>query len=265
MKTAAMGIAVPEVDPVCGMEVDRGKSETSGRTVSYHGQTYFFCSDDCRKRFDAAPASFVHESSGQQPTVAWAAPPLLTATALPRGEHDMGISQGGIPTAPKSRGMSRSVRPPGWLTAPETKVALPMPVEAVAGEPEPLPVLAPAAGGRKMSLDPTCGNPVDEEHAAAAGLKFAYKGRTYFFASQECRDLFEKQPELYADEETPPAPIMASAMASDVKDPVCGMAVDPKRAAQAGLKSDYKGQTYYFCSDDCKKKFDRKPEEYLKK
>ncbi len=45
-----------------------------------------------------------------------------------------------------------------------------------------------------------------------------------------------------------------------VKDPVCGMEVDPKTAAG---KSDYKGQAYYFCSNGCKKAFDKEPEKYV--
>ena len=45
------------------------------------------------------------------------------------------------------------------------------------------------------------------------------------------------------------------------KDPVCGMTVDPKRAAG---KSEYKGKTYYFCASGCKAAFDRDPEKYLK-
>jgi YHS domain-containing protein len=46
-----------------------------------------------------------------------------------------------------------------------------------------------------------------------------------------------------------------------VKDSVCGMDVNPKTAAN---KSDYKGQTYYFCSPGCKKSFEQNPEKYLK-
>lgn len=45
-------------------------------------------------------------------------------------------------------------------------------------------------------------------------------------------------------------------------DPVCGMKVDEKSAT---LKSDYKGQTYYFCAPGCKKSFDNGPEKYLVK
>ncbi|HEX7395074.1 MAG TPA: YHS domain-containing protein [Anaerolineaceae bacterium] len=45
------------------------------------------------------------------------------------------------------------------------------------------------------------------------------------------------------------------------KDPVCGMEIDPKTAAG---KSDYQGQTYYFCSVGCKKAFDQEPQKYVK-
>ncbi len=51
-------------------------------------------------------------------------------------------------------------------------------------------------------------------------------------------------------------------MANTVKDPVCGMHIDPATAAG---KSEYKGQTYYFCSPGCKKSFDKEPEKYAGK
>ena len=49
-------------------------------------------------------------------------------------------------------------------------------------------------------------------------------------------------------------------MANTVHDPVCGMDIDPATAAGT---SEYKGQTYYFCSLGCKRSFDKDPEEYL--
>ncbi|HEY67994.1 MAG TPA: YHS domain-containing protein [Thermoflexia bacterium] len=45
-----------------------------------------------------------------------------------------------------------------------------------------------------------------------------------------------------------------------VKDPVCGMVIDPNTAAAT---SEYKGQTYYFCARSCKVAFDKDPEKYL--
>ena len=45
-----------------------------------------------------------------------------------------------------------------------------------------------------------------------------------------------------------------------VRDPVCGMYVDPARARGS---SAYKGQTYYFCSTRCVERFNAEPEKYL--
>jgi len=50
--------------------------------------------------------------------------------------------------------------------------------------------------------------------------------------------------------------------AADVKDPVCGMEVEPATAAG---HTDHNGQTYYFCGSGCKQKFDLNPEQYLGK
>jgi Cu+-exporting ATPase len=43
-------------------------------------------------------------------------------------------------------------------------------------------------------------------------------------------------------------------------DPVCGMEVNP---ASAAAKSEFAGVTFYFCSQECKQKFDDNPREYL--
>jgi YHS domain-containing protein len=44
-----------------------------------------------------------------------------------------------------------------------------------------------------------------------------------------------------------------------VQDPVCGMNVDEKKAAATAV---YRGQTYYFCSKNCKATFEKTPEKY---
>ncbi len=46
-----------------------------------------------------------------------------------------------------------------------------------------------------------------------------------------------------------------------IKDPVCGMAINPQNAT---VKTRYKGQIYYFCSQLCKTMFEREPEKYVK-
>ena len=44
------------------------------------------------------------------------------------------------------------------------------------------------------------------------------------------------------------------------KDVVCGMQVDPAKAAGSSVHA---GKTDYFCSKGCKVKFDAHPEQYL--
>jgi P-type Cu+ transporter len=48
-----------------------------------------------------------------------------------------------------------------------------------------------------------------------------------------------------------------------VKDPVCGMLIDP--ATAKGGKSNFDGQDFFFCSPKCKTKFDADPSAYLAK
>jgi YHS domain-containing protein len=45
------------------------------------------------------------------------------------------------------------------------------------------------------------------------------------------------------------------------KDPVCGLIVDK----DPNLSTNYKGETYYFCSKADMEKFKKEPEKYVKK
>lgn len=47
-----------------------------------------------------------------------------------------------------------------------------------------------------------------------------------------------------------------------VKDPVCNMSVDEKKAVATSI---HKGRTYYFCAKGCKEKFDEEPEKFVGK
>jgi len=48
-------------------------------------------------------------------------------------------------------------------------------------------------------------------------------------------------------------------MDTSIKDPVCGMELEPDTAEYT---VDYDGRTYYFCSADCLEAFEDSPEEY---
>jgi P-type Cu+ transporter len=53
-------------DPVCGMTFDSSQAEAQ---AMYKGKAYYFCSNDCRKTFEANPKEFVGKEPVQTPPV----------------------------------------------------------------------------------------------------------------------------------------------------------------------------------------------------
>jgi Cu+-exporting ATPase len=51
------------LDPVCKMEVNPASAEAQS---DYEGQTFYFCSLECKRRFDAEPARYLDETDGAQ-------------------------------------------------------------------------------------------------------------------------------------------------------------------------------------------------------
>jgi RND family efflux transporter MFP subunit len=143
-------------------------------------------------------------------------------------------------------------------------------------------------------VDPVCAMHVDEGKAKAAGKMVEHGGKTYFFCSDDCVGKFRKEPAKYLKESGPAAkketpkraptadgghekPVSAAAGGTPMEeaaaaesddlpiDPVCGMVVDPMTARAANRVSEYKGKTYYFCADMCRKRFDANPAAFLAK
>jgi Cu+-exporting ATPase len=126
---------------------------------------------------------------------------------------------------------------------------------------------------KDMERDPVCGMNVDPEKAKA---KVEHGGKIYYFCSASCAKRFEQAPEQFLSTARPGAaspgiqiaaaakpataslPILSSA--PRVKDPVCGMMVDPQKAAG---KVEHAGKTYYFCSPRCQERFEKEPEKFL--
>jgi len=50
-------------DPVCQMDVDE---ESAPARSDYLGETFYFCSERCRERFDADPECYVSRSEHSQ-------------------------------------------------------------------------------------------------------------------------------------------------------------------------------------------------------
>jgi Cu+-exporting ATPase len=121
-------------------------------------------------------------------------------------------------------------------------------------------------------IDPVCGMKVNP--ATSAGQS-NYQGVTYYFCHPGCRQKFEASPDTYLQKPQPALvtlggkkkpglpilPMKQTAPAGmSVVDPVCGMTVDPRKAAGS---LEHAGQNYYFCSPQCLAKFRDQPERFL--
>jgi YHS domain-containing protein len=50
-----MAAAKMTTDPSCGMQVDPAKATASGNTLVSGGTTYYFCSKECKQKFQNEP------------------------------------------------------------------------------------------------------------------------------------------------------------------------------------------------------------------
>ncbi|MEZ4600658.1 MAG: efflux RND transporter periplasmic adaptor subunit [Syntrophotaleaceae bacterium] len=126
-----------------------------------------------------------------------------------------------------------------------------------------------APSGKDVVKDPVCGMDVSPDEARKKGLTSQFEGKTYFFCAEQCKRTFDREHGIEADkpdakQPVVPLPKVQSAAADIVKDPVCGMDVQPAIAEAAGLKSTRDGKPYYFCNESCKTRFDQAPEPFLK-
>ncbi|MCP9460723.1 MAG: heavy metal translocating P-type ATPase [Nitrospira sp.] len=134
-----------------------------------------------------------------------------------------------------------------------------------------------------MAIDPICGMTVDPARAAG---RYDYKDTTYYFCSGSCLERFRADPDaalkrkplILMTAPAAPSPTTPSPAAPSVRkplpmmqapkgeapkgeiDPVCGMTVQPERAAGSHV---YQGKTYYFCATSCLNKFREDPAYYL--
>ncbi|HUK43145.1 MAG TPA: heavy metal translocating P-type ATPase [Candidatus Bathyarchaeia archaeon] len=123
------------------------------------------------------------------------------------------------------------------------------------------------ASRRKPAKDPVCGMTVDPANAASS---VEHEGKLYHFCSRGCAEKFQRDAKRYLDASYKPAgmpgmvqiggPVQIGAARKLEKDPVCGMSVDPAKAAAIAV---HDAKTYYFCCQGCAEKFQADPRRYL--
>jgi heavy metal translocating P-type ATPase len=109
------------------------------------------------------------------------------------------------------------------------------------------------SGGTKVE-DPVCGMTVDP---ATAKHRHEHEGVTFFFCSGRCRERFMAAPASFLGGK---GQVSEPAREGLVKDPVCGMTVDPHTAKH---RHSHEGHPYYFCSAKCRERFAADPRKYL--
>ncbi|MDE2317227.1 MAG: heavy metal translocating P-type ATPase [Xanthomonadaceae bacterium] len=123
------------------------------------------------------------------------------------------------------------------------------------------------------AIDPVCGMTVD---TAAGKPSTVHEGQTFHFCCNGCKAKFEADPARYLAAKVASGSCCGSKAAAPaghehahgdtgddthaVKDPVCGMTVDPHTAKH---RAEHRGHTYYFCAARCREKFVAGPEAYL--
>jgi Cu+-exporting ATPase len=132
-----------------------------------------------------------------------------------------------------------------------------------------------------MTTDPVCGMPVDP---ATSKHQSTHDGRTFHFCCGGCKAKFDAAPSAHLGgghggagdcctaKPVPQVPAAHEhhghahhdhhdhAPARTVKDPVCGMDVDPLTAKH---RAEHDGHAYHFCSARCREKFVADPSAWL--
>jgi len=107
-----------------------------------------------------------------------------------------------------------------------------------------------AANAVQMSC-PVSGEAVDKAEFVD------WQGQRVYFCCPKCVGAFKKDPERYFEKMAAEGVVLESVQTHD---PVCNMEHGPE-----GIHADYKGRRVYFCSDYCKKAFEKDPVKYLDK
>jgi len=274
MKLAAAGVhSTSATDPVCGMMVDELKAKAADRVSQYQGQTYCFCSDACKQRFDADPAKCLakdkspamamttSESTDPTDPVCGMMVDAVKAKAAGRLSQYQGQTYYFCNDGCKKR---FDADPAKWLAKAKSRS------------------MTMATPESKEATDPVCGMKVDVAQAKAAKLTSEHGGKAYFFCNEGCRKKFDADPASFLKMagqgkhhamptahampagEMAKQPAMAASAPATAIDPVCGMKVNVEKATAAHRVSSFEGKNYYFCNDGCKAEFDAKPKEYLK-
>ncbi len=169
---------------------------------------------------------------------------------------------------------------PGFALRPEMFVDVELPVRARAGLTVPLDALIDSGREQRVFVERAngifeprqvqtgwrSGDRVEIVRGLAEGERVVVAGTFLVDSESRLKSAGQGTARQPREERVPPQSTTdrgVAATAAKVKDAACGMMIDRDKAVAQGNTIDRDGVTYYFCSENCKKKFSAQPEHYL--
>ena len=113
---------------------------------------------------------------------------------------------------------------------------------------------------RKVETGRRAGDRVEVVSGLATGERVVVSG-TFLLDSES--HLKSPQRSVAANQMQSSMPASSPTPEAPVKDPSCGMEVNPAESVASGNTESYQGKTYYFCSRSCRDKFHGAPQKFL--
>ncbi|MBI4333205.1 MAG: YHS domain-containing protein [Chloroflexi bacterium] len=200
-----ISVSLPTVDPVCGVELDALGARAAGLTSEWKANPYYFCSRDCKEKFDRAPMMYHAKCPVCNATV--------QKTAALAGDHG---GRAYFFDAPEHRAAFLK-EPANYLGGLVIDVVCGMEVVRAKAEESGLTVehsgqtfyfCGPGCKdkflkdpaqftGEQAAVCPVCGMGVVKNDARAGGLTSVYQANSYYFCCTACQQYFDRNPEKY--------------------------------------------------------------------
>lgn len=195
----------PAIDPVCGIEVGLSKAKETGLISEWKGNAYYFCSSECKSKFDKTP--MMYHAKCPVCNV------MIQKTAALATEHGGKVY---FFDSPEHRA-SFIKEPMRYIGELATDVVCGMDVvKTKATEAGLSPVYDGktyyfcGAGckekflkapdqylGERTAICPVCGMTVVRKNAEDEGLTSIYQKNTFYFCASDCKRYFDRSPGKY--------------------------------------------------------------------
>jgi Cu(I)/Ag(I) efflux system membrane fusion protein len=205
MKSSAAtgGPYVPEAaaDPVCGKKVSESLAQALGQKSDYQGKTYFFCSDKCKEKFDRAPGQYLGQAAAPAPGSG--GPDVVKAQARKTSKDPVCGMDVDEASATEAGRTSKYQGKTYYFCAEVCKQRFDNAPQSFLGKTaaghgqENAPSHPVAQETPATTRDPVCNLDVRAPIAKAIAPKTVYQGRTYYFCSELCKQVFDKNPERF--------------------------------------------------------------------